>query len=129
MVNVVFAASGAEGVRVAVWLRTSYVTDPATPAIKNVLGLMVSESICSSKVTLIFWSSGTHVAPAATLMATMSGGEVSVVARVVKEKLKGAAKRSSAYVSGSSCNMALNMALAARSAEGLKAAILFTYRK
>src|ERR1039457_4398559 len=56
---------------------------------KNVLGLMVSESICSSKVAEIFWFCGTQVAPATRLTAITYGAEVSVVGRVVNEKSKG----------------------------------------
>src|ERR1035438_4196500 len=58
---------------------------------KNVLGLMVSESICSSKVAEIFWFCGTQVAPATRLTAITYGAEVSVVGRVVNEKSKGVA--------------------------------------
>src|SRR6478672_9128599 len=125
MVNVVFAARMVEGVKVAVWVRTLYVTDPATPVIKNVLGLMVSESICSSKVTLIFWSCGTHVAPAATLTAKISGGDVSLVVRVVNEKLNGAANGVPLTSRAAVVIVALYMVPGARSASGLKAAILF----
>src|SRR5450631_3935690 len=91
---------------------------------KNVLGLMVSESICSSKVTLIFWSSGTQVVPAARLTATMVGGEVSVVARVVKEKPKGAASGVPLMSLAPVLMVALYLVLGAKSGEGLKAAIL-----
>src|SRR5579864_5995878 len=90
---------------------------------KNVLGLMVSESICSSKVTLIFWSRGTHVAPAARLMATISGGEVSLVARVVKEKSNGAARGVPLISLAPTVMLALNIVLGAKSAKGLKEAI------
>src|SRR6478609_4493125 len=83
---------------------------------KNVPGLMVSESICSSNAT--------QVAPAATLTATTSGGEVSLVARVVKEKLKGAASGVPLMSLAPTVMLALNMVLAAKSAVGLKAAIL-----
>src|ERR1035438_5365295 len=58
---------------------------------KNVLGLMVSESICSSKVAEIFWFCGTQVAPATRLTAITYGAEVSVVGRAVNEKSKGVA--------------------------------------
>jgi hypothetical protein len=90
---------------------------------------MVSESICSSKVTLIFWSSGTQVAPAAMLIATTFGEEVSLVARVVKEKLKGAARAVPLMSLAPTVILALYMVMGAKSAEGLKAAICWQCRK
>src|SRR5579864_6750845 len=91
---------------------------------ENVLGLRVSESICSSKVTMIFWASGTQVAFAATLMTTMPGGEVSKVAREVKEKSKGAASGVPLISLAATVIRALNVVLGAKSAKALKAAIL-----
>src|SRR5580765_422247 len=115
----------AECAKVAVWERTLNVTAPDTPSMKNVLGLMVSESICSSNVTLIFWSCGTHVAPAATLMAKIFGGDVSFVVRVINEKLDGAADGVPLTSRAAVVIVALYMVPGARSAAGLKAAILF----
>ena len=86
------------------------------------LGLMVSESICSSKVTTIFWFCGTQVAPATRLTAITYGAEVSLVARVVKEKSKGAASGVPLMSLAPTVMLALYLVLGAKSGEGLKLA-------
>src|SRR5579863_4635510 len=91
---------------------------------KNVLGLMVSESICSSNVTRIVWFSGTQVAPATRLTATIFGAEVSLVARVVKEKLKGAASGVPLMSLAPTVILALYAVLGAKLGDGVKPPIL-----
>src|SRR4029077_1878296 len=66
----------------------------------------------------------TQVAPATRLTAITYGADVSVVARVVKEKSKGAPRGVPLRSLAPTVMLALYEALVARSVEGLKAAIL-----
>ncbi len=87
----------------------------ATPSqYKNVLGLMVSESICSSNVTEIFWSCGTQVAPATRLTAQSVRGRSVAGCAGSKREIEGRGQRSSAHVLGPTVMLALYIVLGAK---------------